>query len=211
MALNSPDGSSPTGSPVKQSSDFKDFPLDHEGQIQSGQRSPENRLTSDNFKIVRDNADPVRALVSSKEALQRFNDTNLRLYQQNVRPRWLGRPISPPILPGSASFPQDFHDDWNKITAKYEQKLRKKVVNIMPQLLDSLDTEISSKRDENLKTVRELLKHTSPSQARRGETIYIRLCSRTERVPVMGSRHFHRHKYSGAGKHSRSSHRSLRV
>ena len=110
--------------------------LDNEGNIKSAQpdpdlatdspekpeKTPGIRLTTENFRIVREQSDPVRTLISTRDSIRNFSDTNLRLYGQSIRPRWLGRPISPPILPGNISLPTDFHNDWRGIVQKYETK-----------------------------------------------------------------------------------------
>ena len=57
---------------------------------------------------------PVNSLVSTQDYLRNFNNTTLRLHGQGIRPRWLGRQISPPVLPGSISLPDDFHKEWNR-------------------------------------------------------------------------------------------------
>ena len=49
-------------------------------------------------------ADEVRVLTVTKENLRHFQDTNLRLFAQNARPRWMGKPLSPPILPEMSAF-----------------------------------------------------------------------------------------------------------
>ena len=151
-------------------------------------KTPGIRLTTENFRIVREQSDPVRTLISKRDSIRNFSDTNLRLYGQSIRPRWLGRPISPPILPGNISLPTDFHNDWRGIVQKYETKLHKKIVKVLPNLLDSLDAEIATARTTNLALVKDLVQETSPGQKRRGEAIFLRLCTRTERVPPMGSR-----------------------
>ena len=176
--------------------------LDNEGNIKSAQpdpdvatdspekpvKTPGIRLTTENFRIVREQSDPVRTLISTRDSIRNFSDTNLRLYGQSIRPRWLGRPISPPILPGNISLPTDFHNDWRGIVQKYETKLHKKIVKVLPNLLDSLDAEIATARTTNLALVKDLVQETSPGQKRRGEAIFLRLCTRTKRVPPMGSR-----------------------
>ena len=112
--------------------------LDSEGNIQSAQA--EKRLSSDVFKIVREKSDPIRSLGSTRDAVRHFNQTNLRLYEQGQRPRWLGRPATPPMLPGSISFSADFHLKWNKTVEKYEKKLHKKIITALPAMLSSLDS-----------------------------------------------------------------------
>ena len=184
--------------------------LDDEGNIKSAQPQPtespvkspvktvksppENlRLTRENFRIVREQADPVRSLVVTRDHLRNFSDTNLRLYGQSIRPRWLGRPMSPPVLPGNTFFPTEFHNEWRTIVQKYETKLHRKIVKILPTMLDALDADITATRNRNLERVKELVQETSPGQRKRGEAIFMKLCTRTERVPPMDSRRASRH------------------
>lgn len=164
--------------------------LDNSGDIRSGQPSPSttDRLTNDNFKLVREHSHPVRSLVATRENLRNFSDTTLRLYGQGIRPRWLGRPLSPPILPGSTSLPEEFHKEWDSTLKKFESKLQKKLIKYLPGTLDKLDTEINKIRTQKLEEVQDLIQETTPGQKRRGEIIFLKLCSRQERVALMGNR-----------------------
>ena len=133
-------------------------------------------------------ADEVRVLTVTKENLRHFQDTNLRLFAQNARPRWMGKPLSPPILPGNVCFPEDFHSDWGKTLKKFETKFQRKVNKYLPSLIESLDSSIMKKRNENLeKVISSVI-----------DTIFLRLGSRTERVPLQGSRQRRHHPTSRA-------------
>ena len=112
MASNS---TSDDSVPSEQDTPMDDSILfDGEGNIQSAQKkTPENdkqpqpgpeRLSPDNFRIVREHPDEVRVLTVTKDNLRHFQDTNLRLFAQNARPRWMGKPLSPPILPEMSAF-----------------------------------------------------------------------------------------------------------
>ena len=143
-------------------------------------------------------ADEVRVLTVTKENLRHFQDTNLRLFAQNARPRWMGKPLSPPILPGNVCFPEDFYSDWGKTLKKFETKFQRKVNKYLPSLIESLDSSIMKKRNENLEKVISSVIDTSPGQKRRAEAIFLCLCSRTERVPLPGSRQRRHHPTSSA-------------
>ena len=206
MASNS---TSDDSVPSEQDTPMDDSILfDGEGNIQSAQKkTPENdkqpdpgpeRLSSDNFRIVREHADEVRVLTVTKDNLRHFQDTNLRLFAQNARPRWMGKPLSPPILPGNVCFPEDFHSDWGKTLKKFETKFQRKVNKYLPSLIESLDSSIMKKRNDNLEKVISSVIDTSPGQKRRAEAIFLRLCSRTERVPLPGSRQRRHHPNSNA-------------
>ena len=167
--------------------------LDDLGDIPSAQpthtdNEEDRRLTPENFRIVRELSSEVRSLVSNRENLQHFSDNNLRLYEQGIRPRWLGRPLSPPILPGTAGMPHQFHQEWTATVKKFESKLQRKVLKYLPDILDGLNTSISKKRNTNLQNVLSRVQDTKPGQKRRGEVIYMRLCNRTERVPLPNHR-----------------------
>ena len=174
--------------------------LDEGGDIQSAQPKPDDRLTNENFKIVREHSNQVRSLVSTQDSVRNFNKTTLRLHGQGIRPRWLGRPISPPVLPGSVSLPEDFHKEWNSTIKKFESKLQQKLIKYLPTLLDTLDAEINKTRTEKFEEVQNLIQETSPGQRRRGEAVFLKLCSRQERVPMMGSRRFPQSRQTGNSK-----------
>ena len=110
----------------------------------------------------------------------------------------MGIPLSPPILPGNVCFPEDFHSDWGKTLKKFETKFQRKVNKYLPSLIESLDSSIMKKRNENLEKVISSVIDTSPGQKRRAEAIFLRLCSRTERVPLPGSRQRRHHPTSSA-------------
>ena len=150
-------------------------------------------------------ADEIRVLTSTKENVKHFQDTNLRLFAQNVRPRWMGKPLGPPILPGNACFPEDFHKDWSRSLQKFETKLQRKVNKYLPSIIDSLDSSIRKKREENLGKAISEINETSPGQKRRAEAIFLHLCSGTERVPLPGSRSKRHHSASASGGASSSS------
>ena len=169
--------------------------FDGEGNIQSAQKkTPDNdnqpeRFSSDNFRTVREHADEVRILTVTKEnltLLQHFQDTNLRLFTQNARPRWMGKPLSPPILPGNVCFPEDFHSDWGKALKKFETKFQRKVNEYLPSLIESVDSAIMKKQNENFEKVIFSVVDTSPGQKRRAEAIFLRFYSRMEHVPLTG-------------------------
>ena len=96
MASNS---TSDDSVPSKQDTPMVDSILfDGEGNIQSAQRkTPEKdkqpeRLSPDNFRIVREHTDEVRVLTVTKENLRHFQDTNLRLFAQNAhQDGWVNR------------------------------------------------------------------------------------------------------------------------
>ena len=178
-----------SNSPTENLQDDSDL-LDENGNIKSAQPNPSttDRLTNENFKIVREHSNQVRSLVNTRDSLRNFNSTTLRLYGQGIRPRWLGRQISPPVLPGSISLPEDFHKEWNSTLKKFECKLQKKLIKYLPTLLDTLDAEINKTRTEKFEEVRKLIQETTPGQQRRGEAVFLKLCSRQERVPLMGNR-----------------------
>ena len=115
--------------------------------------------------------------------LQHFQDTNLRLFTQNARPRWMGKPLSPPILPGNVCFP-----DWGKTLKKIETKFQCKVNKYLPSLIESLDSAIMKKQNENFEKVIFSVVDTSPGQKRRAEAIFLLSCSRKERVHLTGNR-----------------------
>ena len=71
---------------------------------------------------------------------------------------------------------------------KYESKLHKKIAKILPTMLDSLHAEKMVTHNRNLERVKELLQETSPSQRKRGEAIFMKVCTRTEWAPRMDSR-----------------------
>ena len=163
--------------------------LDMAGEIPSAQPAEEDRrLTPENFRIVKEFSDEVRSLTNNRENLRSFYDNNLRLYEQSIRPRWLGRSPSPPILPGIVSLPPKFHDEWSKTTKKYEAKLHRKVIKYLPDILDDLNSSIATTRSTNLQQVLTKVQETKPGQKKRAEIIYMRLCNRTERVPLFNSR-----------------------
>ena len=107
---------------VDDNMDYTNDPLhlDGEGNIKSAQPSspvmlqitPEICLTSENFKIVCEQWDSVCSLISTRESICSFSDTNLCIYGQNIRPHWLGQPIrhKSSTLIGSISLPTDFHN-----------------------------------------------------------------------------------------------------
>ncbi len=175
--------------------------LDEDGNIRSGQpeSAPEkepvltesqrdNRLTSDNFKIVRQHAEEVRSLVTTKESLQHFSNLNQRLQEQGIRPRWMGRPLSPPFLPGSTILPEEFHAEWDSTVKKFEGKLLRKLIKQLPPIVAKLESNIAKTRKRNLAAVKQLVTESKPGQKKRSETIFYKLCTRTERVPLAGSR-----------------------
>ena len=73
------------------------------------------------------------------KTLCNFNSTTLGLYGQGIRSRWLGRLISPPVLPESISQPEEFHNEWNSTLKKFECKLQNKLIKYLPTLLDKLE------------------------------------------------------------------------
>ena len=181
------------------SNSVDDVELDHEGNIRCEQprRSPpprqddqpdENRLTSENFALVKQHSDPVRNLIISRDSVSRFAENNLRFLEQGIRPRWLGRPVNIPVLPASAAFPAEFHESWNRTVQKYETKLQRKVNKYLPDIIDSLHSSISKTRTNELKAMKELILETRPGQGKRSEILFYRLCNRTERVPLPGHR-----------------------
>ena len=152
--------------------------------------------------IVREHADEVRTLISAKQSLKHFSDRNVRLSEQGIRPRWTGKPFTPPILPGSATLPTEFHKEWTSVVLKYEAKLLRKVNKHLPSILDKLEASITKTRKQRLEAVKQLVKESRPGQKKKSELIFYRLCSRTERVPLPGSRvrHFRRSFTSSASR-----------
>ena len=158
--------------------------LDNEGNIKSAQpdpdlatdspeKTPRIRLTTENFRIVREQSDPVRTLISTRDSIRNFSDTNLRLYGQSIKPRWLGRPISPPILPENISLPTDFHNDWRGISTlldriAHARRLvrRAKLENVsytdFIALAPSRQTCLSGGSERNKVGVRDVLQFCTP-------------------------------------------------
>ncbi len=165
-------------------------------------RKPDDsdRLTKENFTIVREQADAVRTLISTRENLRSFFDHNLRIYEQGLRPKWLGRALTPPILPGRAALPPEFHQSWASTVTKYENKLQRKLIKYLPNVIDDLQASIPKKREENLQIVLSSIKETRPGQTKRAEVIFYRLCNKTERVPLQNSRG---NRPSFSGRHKR--------
>ena len=95
----------------------------------------------------------------------------------------MGKPLSPPILPGNVCFP-----DWGKTLKKFETKFQCKVNEYLPSLIESLDSAIMKKQNENFEKVIFCVVDTLPGQKRWAEAIFLRFCSRKERVPLTGSR-----------------------
>ena len=145
--------------------------LDGEGNIKSAQpsspvmlqKTPGICLTSENFKIVCELADFVCSLISTRESIRCFSDTNLRIYGQSIRPHWLGRHKSS-SLPGSISLPIQTSTSWQSHVQKYESKLHRKIVKVLSTLTDSLDAEIVTAHTKNLAAVKELVQETSSGQ-----------------------------------------------
>ena len=88
-----------------------DLLLDANGDFRSGQREPTpskrpvfptpiEKLTPDNFRLVRHQSDRVRSFVHNKDKSRAFLDYNLRLQQQQLRPKWMHPSPSMPLLPG---------------------------------------------------------------------------------------------------------------
>ena len=100
----------------------------------------------------------------------------------------MGKPLSPPILPGNVCFPEDFHSDWGKTLKKFETKFQRKVNEYLPSLIESVDSAIMKKQNENFEKVIFSVVDTSPGQKRRAEAIFLRFYSRMEHVPLQGSR-----------------------
>lgn len=121
------------------------------------------RLSNENFKIVRHASDNVRKLIATRDNLCRFQETNVRLFGQGIRPRWLGHGISRPVLPGTAVLPRTFHDKWNAIIQHCETSLQELLSESLPSLIDVYDADISKAICEALNSIRTLLIDQDPA------------------------------------------------
>jgi len=179
--------SDPSSNLTKKEED--DLLLDAHGDIRSGQqRSPPAaaKLTPENFRIVRQQADRLRSLIHNKEKTRAFLDYNLRLQQQELRPKWMQPSPAMPLLPGSTPFPREVHEKWTSISRKFERKLHKQVINSLPSVMDSMDEKIHLERDAGLQKVKNNIQE--PSQKRRAEILYLRFVNQTDRISSLSSR-----------------------
>ena len=165
--------------------------LDDNGDLKSGQplpsssgKSPKSsvqpvaKLSRENFRLVRYQSDRVRQIMINRDKAKAFLDYNIRLHQQEIRPKWMPAPPCLPLLPGSTPFPHALHEDWRTTTSKYERKLHKKVIKHLPNVIDCMEEKIHIERESRLQNVKENI--SDPSQKRRAELLFLRFVNQTE-------------------------------
>lgn len=158
--------------------------FDNSGDLQSAQKdaSLPDRLSAENFRIVKHLTDKIRNHTVSRNKSKAFMEHNVRIYDQRIKPRWLPASPSPPLLPGSASFTAELHQEWNQLIAKTERKLHKKVVNALPDIINSLELTIQQEREKGMEEIRNSITH--PGQRRRAELVFAKLINNIEHQAV---------------------------
>ena len=130
-----------------------DLLLDSEGNFPSAQPqraepmepSPmPDKLSLENFRLVKNLADKVRFLKIQQERSRRFLAHMERLRDQRQRAHWLGPVPTLPLLPGAAIFTQDVHIEWSALVNKFERKLLKLVITSLPSAIEGLEEKINA-------------------------------------------------------------------